>query len=136
MDVTQTGDGCVTFDTNTKEIKSPSYPLSYPLNTNCEWIIRIPNGTYINAGPFQYTFDCVTWHANAKLNTDRIESVGLSGWTVDSGGTGSRICQGSVEKWTVQKELKIKFCSDHVREIQHPQVAKFKIPISLQGKTP
>ena len=132
-------DKCKTFDKNS--IKSPNFPNSYPLNSNCLWTIRIPNGTYITIGPFEYTFDCIPWEEGKTTdNVDAIYCRGFTGGKVwaSSGQPSkqSRKCQGSLVKLTSeQNELKIEFKSDQVIEIKEPKVAKFNIPISnLQCK--
>ena len=69
----------------------------------CKWEIRIPNGTFLEIEPFEYTLDCLPWvEGESSYNDDRILTTGFAGGTtvVTSEQTKGRKCQGNWERTT------------------------------------
>ena len=104
----------------------------------CKWEIRIPNGTFLEIEPFEYTLDCLPWvEGESSYNDDRILTTGFAGGTtvVTSEQTKGRKCQGNWERTTsIQRNLEISFRSNNVRE-RKDKNANFIIPLStLQRK--
>ena len=131
-------DDCNTFNKTSRQITSPGYPETYPMERSCTWQIRIPTGTFLSIEEFEYTFDCLPREEGEGWpNTDEISTTGFAGGTTiaTSKGTVFTKCSGIWEKTTsYQHNLEIKFRSDEVRDRQDGN-ANFKIQLSsLQGE--
>ena len=123
---------CTPYNSDTREIQSPNYPESYPLDKKCKWRIQIPIGSFYTTGSFDYHFDCKprTGSDPGDLQYDTLTSTGFEGGSVSVNNFGNdRICKGTWPEATSSGyEQTFEFESDQIRE--EGTTGKFKIKFS------